>query len=254
MTSYVGIGVMSGSSLDGVDLCCVEFTGDVLADVWSHRIIKATTVAYPPDWTKKLRNAPTYSGADLVKLNVDYGHYVGKLVRDFIDDADLNVNFVASHGHTVFHQPQHGFTYQIGDGETMATYMPCTLVDNFRNKDVALGGQGAPLVPSGEHYLFNGFDVCLNLGGIANVSICERGFDVSPCNMLLNHLAQKHDSSLDYDADGKLARQGSVRDDLLAELDAMPFYMLDPPKSLGREWFDDNVLPILSTHKVCRST
>ncbi|KAI0213460.1 Anhydro-N-acetylmuramic acid kinase [Lamellibrachia satsuma] len=249
MASYIGIGVMSGSSLDGVDICCVEFTGDVLTDIWSHRIIKATTVSYPPSWIEKLRNASNYSGLDLVKLNVDYGHYVGKLVQSFINERKLKVNFVAAHGHTIFHQPQHGFTFQIGDGETMATHLFCPLVVNFRNKDVALSGQGAPLVPAGERYLFNDYDLCLNLGGIANVSICERGFDVSPCNMLLNHLAQQHDSSMEYDADGLLARRGSVRVDLLAELDALPFYEHRPPKSLGREWFDENVLPILARRK-----
>ena len=252
MASYIGIGVMSGSSLDGVDICCVEFTGDVVTDIWSHRIIKATTVSYPQSWIKKLRNAPDISGIDLIKLNIDYGHYIGKLVNNFIDDGNLKVNFVAAHGHTIFHQPDQGFTFQIGDGETMATHLPCPLVVNFRNKDVALSGQGAPLVPGGERYLFNDYDLCLNLGGIANVTICERGFDVSPCNMLLNHLAERHDSLMEYDTDGLVARRGTVCRDLLAELDALPFYELRPPKSLGREWFDDNVLPVLDRHKVGR--
>ena len=247
MTSYVGLGMMSGTSLDGLDLCCAEFTGDIDSDFWSYRILCAETLPYSEQWMCRLRDAPSLSGEALVRLHMEYGHYLGQVANQFITDNNLPVQFAASHGHTVFHQPAAGFTFQVGCGETLASHMEQPTVTNFRSKDVALGGQGAPLVPSGENYLFSQYYFCLNLGGIANISIEDKGFDICPCNMLLNYLARKHDPTLSFDAEGAIGMEGKVIPQLLEQLNCLPFYSQPAPKSLGKEWFDANILPLLDT-------
>ena len=246
MPSYMTLGLMSGTSLDGLDLCCVEFTGDVRTDTWSHRIVKTHSLAYDEHWAMSLSNAPNLSGRDLIKLHVEYGHFLGRTVKAFIDRYALDVQLVASHGHTIFHQPESDqFTFQLGDGESMVSYLDCPLVTNFRNKDVALGGQGAPLVPVGEKFLFGSYDMCMNLGGICNISVEEKGFDICPCNMLLNYLARSHDDSLEYDNDGDISASGDIIDTVLDNLNSLQYYQKAPPKSLAREWFADSLLPLL---------
>ncbi|CAH1803294.1 unnamed protein product, partial [Owenia fusiformis] len=247
MSSYYGIGLMSGSSLDGLDICYAEYMGDKDSDIWSYRFLNTETIPYDEEWYTKLVECPNYSGADLVKLDRDYGHFIGKTVKDFIARTDIEkLDFVASHGHTVFHQPEHGFTYQIGEGETISSHLTCPVVTNFRDKDVALGGQGAPLVPAGEQYLFTDYSMCLNLGGIANISVGGKAFDVSPCNMLLNHLANRYNKTYTFDSDGKIAESGNIIDDVLQQLNSIHFYEELPPKSLGREWFETNIVPVIS--------
>ena len=231
--------------MDGLDVCYVEFTGDVDTDVWGYRILNAKTFPYAGAWPKRLEQAHMLSGRDLVKLNVEYAHYVGKIVSDLIERECWTVDFIGIHGHTIFHQPEKGFTFQIGDGETLATYFHCPLVTNFRNKDVALGGQGSPLAPMGDKSLYSHVDYCVNLGGLANITVGEVGFDICPCNMLLNFLAKRHDSTNDFDPDGSIARRGNVRGDLLDQLNSLQYYKKEPPKTLSREWFDENILSIL---------
>ncbi|CAG5135562.1 unnamed protein product [Candidula unifasciata] len=248
MTTYHGIGIMSGTSLDGLDLCFAEFTGDSETDIWGYRIEHAATVPYNRDMQERLANGIGLSGIDLIKLQSDYSHFVGQCVQKFIDSKDLRPDFVASHGHTVFHQPENGVTLQLGEGEIISTYIGCPFVCNFRTKDVALGGQGAPLVPCGERFLFQQTDMCINLGGIANVGCKgDKGFDVCPCNMLLNHLATLHDPDLQFDRNGQLAATGQVLPDVLEQLDQLDFYQQRGPKSLGYEWVSQNLLPLLKT-------
>ncbi len=243
--SYLGVGVMSGSSTDGLDVCCVEFTGDDDNDIWSYRIIKSQVFPYNPEWRSKLINAPKGSAYDVSKLHVEFGHYIGKTVRTFVEENHLAaVQFVASHGHTVFHQPDHQFTFQIGDGETIASHVNAVVVTNFRNKDVALGGQGAPLVPVGEQHLFGEYNLFLNLGGMVNITIDGKAFDVTPCNLILNYLATKHDSSLEFDPNGEIAHAGTVIKDILREVNSLPYFKKRAPKSIGKEWFEENLLPI----------
>lgn len=235
---------MSGSSLDGLDICHVEFTGDIETDVWGYHILEAVTVPYSADLTERLRHAPKLSGEELIKLHMGYAHYLGSTIQNFLKDK--HVDFVASHGHTIFHQPDLGYTFQLGDGETTSTYLNSPFVCNFRNKDVALGGQGAPLVPNGEKFLFSTNDICINLGGIANIGLKgERGYDVCPCNSVLNKLARALDPKLDQDMDGQIAAKGMVIQDVLDRLEALTFYSKDSPKSLGAEWIETNIEPIL---------
>ncbi|CAG2185211.1 anmK [Mytilus edulis] len=251
MASFSGIGCTTGPSLDGLDLCHVEFTGDVQTDIWGYRIMKATTIPYTPEWQGLLRTASQLSGEQLIRLHVEYGHFVGQTIDEFIQTEGINnLDFVASHGHTVFHQPNLGYTFQLGDGETTAVHLRYPFVCNFGNKDVALGGQGAPLVPNGEKFLFSHKDICINLSGIANIGLRGlQGYDVCPCNYVSNMLANLHDSKLEYDPEGDLARTGKVIDDVLQQLEELDYYKQLPPKSMESEKIENSVLPLLDTKK-----
>lgn len=244
--SYMGVGVMSGTSLDGMDICCVELTGSDESDVWSHRVLKAKSFPYSREWAARLRNAPNLKAVELAKLHADYGHLIGETVSKFLSENFISqIQFVASHGHTVFHQPEEGFTLQIGDGETIASHLNACVITNFRAKDVALGGQGAPLAPGAEDHLYGTYNVFLNLGGICNITIDEKGFDISACNMVLNYLASKHDPMLSHDPNGEISRAGSVIPLLLTQLNQLPYFDKSPPKSLSREWFEKEMLPLV---------
>lgn len=246
MASFTGLGLMSGTSLDGLDVCCAEFIGDMNCDIWSYRVLRAHTFLYEDEWRERLANAASLPGLELVRLHYDYAHFMGRAVQKFLAENELKVNFVATHGHTVFHQPEQKLTFQLGDGETLATYLKCPLVTNFRVKDIALGGQGAPLVPSGERFLYSNVAMCLNLGGIANLGVRDgMGWDICPCNTVLNSLAQMHNPEWKYDKDGELASQGNVNDELLSNLNAEHFYKQPPPKSLGIERIKSEIWPHL---------
>ena len=247
---------MSGSSLDGLDIALCRF--NCQGGNWQWEIVAGETFEYEPEWVNRLGELSGKSAYDFAKTTVDFAHYIGFKIRSFSIAHGKDYHFVASHGHTIFHQPERHFTAQIGDGETIATYLTCPLITNFRNKDVALGGQGAPLVPVGEKYLFPETSLFLNLGGIANLSILSReedthfklvsmrrgpnaylAFDVCACNIVLNHLAQK--SGKKYDESGSMARSGKLLPEWLKELDSIAFYYLYPPRSLGREWVEQEI-------------
>jgi anhydro-N-acetylmuramic acid kinase len=248
MKRYNGIGLMSGTSLDGIDLAYCEFTED--DDRWRFELLVAETIGYDEQWYARLRCLDEQDARTYARTHVYYGHLLGRTLRDFIDRNELRPQFVASHGQTIFHQPEKNFTAQIGDGETMAMYLPCPLVTNFRNKDVAMGGQGAPLVPFGERFLFPEHKLFLNLGGIANLSFEGQAFDVAPCNMALNWLASNLMPPLPFDQDGTLARSGEMEYELYGALEALPFYQQTGPKSLGTEWFAASILPLISNEAI----
>lgn len=241
------VGLMSGTSLDGLDLCCVHFDYD---GSWSYRIVKAESVDYPAWLREQLATAQSMSALDYARLHSDYGLFLGGQVRDFIARNGLKVDLVASHGQTVFHQPSVRFTAQIGSGAGIAATCGVDTVCDFRTTDVALGGQGAPLVPIGDAVLFGDYDYCLNLGGFSNISFAEGArrlaYDISPVNYVLNHFAGK--LGLAYDRDGATARGGRVCSSLLAALNALPFYTQAGPKSLGREWVEETVYPLIASY------
>lgn len=236
---------MSGTSLDGVDLAYCEF--ERTGEKWNYNIKAAETVPYNPDWKFRLANAMQQSGLELAFSNSQLGRYFGKISNTFIQKHNLSPDFIASHGHTIFHSPADGLTVQIGSGAEITAQTGLTTVCDFRSLDVAMGGQGAPLVPLGDKLLFDEFQVCLNLGGFANISFDENGkriaFDVCPLNTVLNALAQKID--LDFDKDGELAFSGRIDQALLDTLNRIPFYSQLPPKSLGREWLETSFMPLL---------
>lgn len=240
---YHGIGLMSGTSLDGIDLAYCQF--EETGDSWSFELLKAETVELDPKWHDRLVCLPDQDAVTYAKTHVYFGHYLGQVTSAFIKRNNLKPQFVASHGQTIFHQPEKNYTSQIGDGETFVSYLDCPLVANFRNKDVALGGQGAPLVPFGEKYLFPDNRLFLNLGGFSNLTIGETAFDVCACNMALNWLVKNIDPTLKYDEDGKIAFSGQLDEGFLAAVNGLDYYQTPPPKSLGAEWFEASLLPIL---------
>lgn len=241
---------MSGTSLDGLDICYAKFTQTDSA--WNFEILNCETLPYSSDWEQSLRNAVNLSSEEVLKLNVDYGFYLGEKTSEFISKHKIiNLDLIASHGHTVFHQPKNRFTLQIGDGRAIKSKTNKTVIYDFRSQDVILGGNGAPLVPIGDELLFSEFDACLNLGGFSNISLKRNGkriaFDICPVNIILNDLALKLGKK--FDDNGDLARTGLIDYELLDQLNQLKFYQEKAPKSLGIEWINEQVLPLIRTQK-----
>lgn len=249
--SYNVIGVMSGTSLDGVDLAHINF--NVIDGKWKFDMWECETVSYSDYWVEQLKTAIDFSEVELEKLNKDYTVLLANIIKTFIEKHNLqNLDAVCSHGHTILHQPQKGFTLQIGNLPEIAKLIGQTVVCDFRVQDVALGGQGAPLVPIGDRILFPEYDYCLNLGGFSNVSFEQSGkriaFDISPVNTVLNFYANK--LGLDYDDKGEISKSGTLNEDLLTELNALEYYKKSFPKSLGFEFVKETVLPLIEKHNI----
>ena len=245
--TYYCIGMMSGTSLDGVDLVHARITSGA---EYAFEILACKTYAYPEKWLSKLKDAFSRPARELQELDRTYGCYLGKLVREFRKEFEVsNVDFIASHGHTIFHQPDKHFTLQIGCGAEIARTTGCVVIADFRTQDVALGGQGAPLVPIGDALLFSDYTYCLNLGGFANISFEKNGvrkaFDLCPVNSVLNFYANQ--IGFDFDDKGQLAARGKVATPLLDALNSVPFYRLPPPKSLGFEFVASKILPLMDS-------
>ena len=242
-----GIGIMSGTSLDGIDLAWCHFTRKEDGG-WNYRIEKAVTVPYTDDFRQRLSDAPNLSALEYVKLNNDVAAVFAKAINDWLGNGP-RADFIASHGHTVFHQPEIGLTTQIGNGALLAAQTKILTICDFRTKDVALGGQGAPLVPIGDELLFGEYDACLNLGGFSNISYRvdnkRIAYDISPCNMALNVVANR--AGLPYDKDGQLSRNGQILPHLLQKLNNLDYYHQNPPKSLGKEWFESVFWPVVES-------
>lgn len=242
MNQAVILGVMSGTSLDGVDLAICQLG----RNPEQYEIIRAETITYSAEWIAKLKQAEHCSGLELMQLHREYGKFLGHLAKQFI--GETKVDAIASHGHTIFHDPAKGLTFQIGCGAELAATSGITTVADFRITDVAHGGQGAPLVPAGDATLFGQYEYCLNLGGFINVSFDESGkrlaFDIAPMNYVLNHLAQREGKS--FDESGKMAASGKCIQSLLDKLNSLSYYSARAPKSLGREWVEKEIFPLLS--------
>ncbi|WP_417800487.1 anhydro-N-acetylmuramic acid kinase [Tenacibaculum sp.] len=248
------IGLMSGTSLDGIDLAYIKIHENSYKDF---RIIQADTIAYSNQWKNKLQEAINYDKKDLQILDVDYGKFLGKILNNFIKEHRITkLDFIASHGHTILHQPEVGITLQIGNGQEIATITKKDVVCDFRTQDVVLGGQGAPLVPIGDRLLFSDYDYCLNLGGFANISYEENkrriAFDICPVNIVLNYYTRK--IGVEYDNDGRMASEGKINVELLRRLNALSFYQELPPKSLGLEWVQSTIFPLIDKEEADIST
>ena len=249
--SYNVIGVMSGTSLDGIDLAHVNFT--IKEGKWNYNILEFETVSYTIEWINKLKIAVAFSENELIKLDIDYTNLLGGIIKSFIKKHHIiNLDAVCSHGHTILHQPQNGFTLQIGNLSKIAEIIIQKVVCNFRVQDVQLGGQGAPLVPIGDRILFSEFDYCLNLGGFSNISFEDNGnriaFDISPVNTVLNFYSNK--LGLNYDDKGKISKSGKLNSNLLNELNALDYYKKSFPKSLGFEFVREIVLPLIENFNI----
>jgi anhydro-N-acetylmuramic acid kinase len=249
--NYNVIGVMSGTSLDGVDLAHIHFT--ISEGKWSFQILERETIPYTNEWVALLKRAVTFDDLELNKLNLDYTELLGNIIFDFIKRNKIsNLDAVCSHGHTILHQPEKGLTLQIGNLPMLAKIVKQTIVCDFRVQDVRLGGQGAPLVPIGDQILFSKYVYCLNLGGFANISFEENGnriaFDISPVNTVLNYYANR--LGFDYDDKGNIARSGKLNSVLLNQLNDLDFYKKSIPKSLGFEFVREIVLPLIEKNNI----
>lgn len=244
---YRVIGVMSGSSLDGLDLAFVEI--EELGGKWQYSLLEVNCSAYTLEWEAKLSQASTMTAVDFVQLDADYGKYIGMQINQFIaaHQLEFKVGLIASHGHTVFHVPG-SHSIQIGHGAGIAATTSLPVVADLRSLDVALGGQGAPIVPMGEKLLFSDYHYFLNIGGIANIS-CNGdtfydAFDVCPANRVLNMLAKT--TGMDFDDNGNMAAQGRIHEELLNHLNGLAYYQQDYPKSLANGFGTDEVFPLVN--------
>jgi anhydro-N-acetylmuramic acid kinase len=244
------IGLMSGTSLDGLDIAYCEL--HMINKNWEFDILEAETVNYTQVWIQILQEAPTLDGLSLALLHTSYGHWIGQTTKQFITKHNIQPDLIASHGHTIFHRPADKMTLQIGSGAAIAAETGITTVSDFRSLNVALGGQGAPLVPIGDRLLFSDFDACVNIGGFANISMesgqSRKAWDICPVNIVINNLTNR--IGLPFDASGEIARSGSPDKVLLKALDALPYYKMEAPKSLGKEWVEHNIYPLLDNRNI----
>ena len=241
------IGLMSGTSLDGLDLVYVKFNNNSYKDF---QIIHADTIPYSEKWKIILQKSIEFSADDLNDLDIKYGKFLAERVNEFIIKYSIkNIDFISSHGHTVLHQPEKGITLQIGNGQIISKITKQKVVCDFRTQDVKLGGQGAPLVPIGDELLFPEYDYCINLGGFSNISYREKNkriaFDICPVNIVMNFHASK--LGFQYDKNGDLASQGKINNQLLSKLNELDFYKKQYPKSLGLEWVQNEVYPLIDS-------
>lgn len=255
MSSHFSIiGLMSGTSLDGIDLSFCTY--NLNSNKWDYSIHTTKSYPYSKEWQLKLKNAIQLSALELYQLDIEIAHLFSDCIQKFIKEYSIelsSITAISSHGHTVYHQPEKGFTIQIGNGETISALTNLMVINDFRSKDVALGGQGAPLVPIGDHLLFGELaDGFLNIGGISNISYINnnsiKAFDICPGNLPLNYLIQK--IGLSYDQNGELARKGKIHHELLNELNALEYYTRSAAKSLGIEWFETDFFPLLKKHVI----
>lgn len=256
---------MSGTSLDGIDLAEIllkhnsedanpeDSVNRNFARGWTFKILKAKTIPYSSFWKNKLRKAIHFSEEELERLDFKYTEKLSEEILRFIKQNNIQeIDAICSHGHTIVHKPEEGFTFQIGNLPRLAKLVSRKVVCDFRTQDVKMGGQGAPLVPIGDRLLFPEYDYCLNLGGFANVSseVNNRriAYDICPVNIVLNRYAEKLGS--DFDESGNFAREGQIQSELLQKLNSLSFYQEKPPKSLGSEWVNEHIFPILETFDI----
>ncbi|APG61104.1 anhydro-N-acetylmuramic acid kinase [Christiangramia salexigens] len=243
--SYRLIGLMSGTSLDGIDLVFTEIS---FFDHIEYKIHLAETIPYSKEWQNKLSKAIYLDPEELNQLDKEYTSHLSKVIIDFIERHNLDlIDAICSHGHTVKHRPKKGITYQIGNRPRLAKAVGVPVVCDFRVQDVELEGQGAPLVPIGDQLLFGDYTYCINLGGFANISTQEGSdriaYDICPVNTVLNYFARK--LNMEFDEGGRLASSGELDQELLQKLNDLTYYNTKPPKSLGIEWVNSHVIPLI---------
>ena len=250
MEAHKVLGMMSGTSLDGLDLALCHFWQE--EGKWHFSIEETETRDYPESLRKQLQEAIHLNAVDLLSLDSEYGKFLGTAALQFLNDRGLSADLIASHGHTVHHRPELAFTQQIGQGQHIANITGVKTINDFRSQDISLGGEGAPLVPIGDSLFFNHYTYCLNLGGISNVSLEKNGqriaYDIGIANMLLNYISEKLD--LAYDKGGVLARGGNKDQQLLDQLNSLEYYQLPFPKSTGYEWFRSEIVPLIESSEL----
>lgn len=246
---------MSGSSLDGLDLVIVNFNysiseKEIVFNKW--KILKSKTLSLPNSIKERLFHSPQLAGEELLELHSSFGDYCGQEIAEFLKETGLEIDGVGFHGHTVFHYPERGFSFQLGLKEQIEKHLDGSVYTDFRNENIAKGGQGTPLVPIMEHYLLNEYKVFLNLGGIANISFHSENhitaYDISPCNQLLNYVARQGGD--EFDRDGLIAAQGKVDRGLIEKLNNFDYYCKNFPKSLDNNVIREYFFPILNVSSI----
>jgi anhydro-N-acetylmuramic acid kinase len=252
MKKYLGIGLMSGTSCDGLDIALVEFTFD---KEWKYQILHTQSNHYDSEWRDKLLHCHLWESVELIAFHSEFGKFMGEKINQFLKELNIEsgkIDFIASHGHTVFHNPEKSYSFQIGSGAHLAASTGIKSICDFRITDVAYGGQGAPLVPYADEHLFPDYDACLNLGGFANISFRENeqriAFDICPVNIVLNRLCRE--LGKEYDENGNIAKSGNFIQKLFDELNELSYYHQKHPKSLGREFADAVVLLIIDKYRM----
>ncbi|CAD8171054.1 unnamed protein product [Paramecium octaurelia] len=244
--NYTIVGVMSGTSLDGIDLALIRFEN--INQQWHYKILSAQTYLYEQSWIDLLKNAHALQQCEIESFNLNYTHHLAQQINKFTSQfQDVKIDAICSHGHTIIHKPKEGITIQIGNLPILPQLVKTTVVCDFRVQDVKLGGNGAPLVPLGDRILFHEYHYRINLGGFSNISY-ERdnltlAYDICPVNTVLNRLAFPKN----YDENGDISRSGIVNPNLLDQLNNLEYYKLAPPKSLGVEWVYDCILPLIES-------
>lgn len=247
MKDYYVIGLMSGTSIDGVDLVYVNF---FFNKYWSFKILKFKTYEYDKDWQNILKNLSDKDLDSIKLIDKNYTKLLSEYISSFIEEFSIKeIDFISSHGHTALHDPSNSITYQIGNLKELSDYIGLKVICDFRAQDVKLGGQGAPLVPVGEKYIFQEYDNLINLGGFANITIKSNNnltaYDICPVNIVFNHLSNlRH---LKYDDKGKIASSGKLNIELFDCLQSLDYYKQISPKSLGIEWVNKNILPLINS-------
>lgn len=245
---YFVVSVMSGTSLDGIDMLYTKFE---YSKHWDFKIIESETIDYNQNWLKVLRDLTKKTREELQQIDNDYSKYLARKIQDFINSKKIkNIDFIASHGHTALHNPQKGYTYQIGNQQVLADTLSKKVICDFRAQDVQFGGQGAPLVPIGDRLLFSKYDYCVNLGGFANVSFEDAtrriAYDICPVNIVLNYYSKQLGQK--YDDKGHIAQSGTPDSSLLSALNSLDYYTEQPPKSLGLEWVEKKIFPLIDSY------
>ena len=248
--TYNVLGVMSGTSIDGIDLCYCSFTID---KVWSFRIIKCETIIYDINWVEKLSCAISLSKYEIPILNKEYTSYLASVINHFIKKNKLTeIDFISSHGHTVFHKPEINYSFQLGNIYELRNLTKLPVVCDFRIQDLKLNGQGAPLVPIGDLLLFKDYDYCINLGGFSNVSLKSQkaiiAYDICPVNIVLNKYSRK--IGFEFDRNGSISKSGKISEKLLSDLNNISFYSKKHPKSLGIEWVNKYIFPLIDSYNI----
>jgi anhydro-N-acetylmuramic acid kinase len=240
------IGIMTGTSLDGIDLVCIDL--EQQNNTWRFKIVASFSAPFTTQMLQDLKSCYSGSAELLARTNFTYTTNIAQAVNSFVDNNQISdIDCIGFHGQTIFHDPNLGYTYQLGNSGVLASLTNKRVIGDFRSQDIALGGQGAPLVPIGDALLFSEYDACLNLGGIANISFKENnkqtGYDICHFNLMLNHYANQ--LGLSYDDKGNNARNGKIQETLLNQLNAWEYYSQKHPKSLGFESVEKDILPIM---------
>lgn len=248
---YNALGIMSGTSLDGLDIALTTFQVDA-SNKWTFKPQLLKTARYPSELVNRLKKGISLSGIQLIELQNDWTNFVANEINQLKQVSNYPIHLIGNHGHTIFHQVNKELTFQLANNAALAVKTGIKVIGDFRSGDVALAGQGAPLVPIGDKLLFPEYEACLNLGGIANLSFNKNGksiaYDCCPFNIPLNNYALA--IGKEFDKGGENAAKGSVNELLLDELINLTYFKDTYPKSLGFEWINEIFLPCIDKYNL----